>query len=69
MAATVFRFIGRRSTPHDAELGACALCRCSLPVMCWTPLEALLRHQDGVESPPPHCWKVTEAVDEIERDE
>ncbi len=60
LAAKVFGFIGNRSTPHDKFLGACGICKCSLPEMIWTPLDALLKNQPEAEEPPPWCWKTTE---------
>lgn len=56
----IFQLIGQKKTPHDHMLNICGLCGCSLKVMVWTPLDALLKNQDGVPDAPSFCWKVSE---------
>ena len=58
----VFQFVGQRRTAKDDLLETCSLCSCSLKVMCWTPHDALMAHQEGVPEAPPWCWKKTEAL-------
>lgn len=60
LVSKVFGFLGGRSTPSDPFLKACELCGCSTSVLCWTPLNVLLQHQEGVLPAPSWCWKVTE---------
>ncbi len=58
LAARVFKFIGNKKTPLDANLKSCGHCGCQNSVIVWAPLDALVRNETELPAPPPWCWKI-----------
>lgn len=51
-------FVGARRTKADPFLKACAVCRCSLQVKVWTPIEAIDKGttEELLSKFPSFCW-------------
>lgn len=55
-------FVGARRTKADPFLKACAVCKCSLQVKVWTPIEAIDKgtNQELYNKFPSFCWILKE---------
>lgn len=51
------KFFGSKTTPYDAELGNCGVCKCYNKISVHWPLEA--QSTEGIDTNdfPDHCWK------------
>jgi hypothetical protein len=50
------RFTGGRKTTSDSFLKACAVCKCSLQVKVWTPIESIDKGTPDLSPYPDFCW-------------
>lgn len=60
MATLITGDVAKRTTPYDADLRACAICKCAVQSMVWFPMDAL-ESADTPEHqalyPAEFCWK------------
>jgi hypothetical protein len=52
-------FVGNRPTQHDAKLGGCFVCGCSLKSLIQMPAEIVVEHlsDEQKQALPEHCWQ------------
>ena len=50
------KFTGGRKTTSDPFLRACSVCKCSLQVKVWTPIESINRGTKTTSPYPEFCW-------------
>jgi hypothetical protein len=50
------KFTGGRKTTSDPFLKACAVCKCSLQVKVWTPIESIDKGTPDLTRYPDFCW-------------
>jgi hypothetical protein len=60
------RFTGGRKTTSDSFLRACAVCKCSLQVKVWTPIESIDKGTPDTGPYPQFCW-VRNELDEFRK--
>ena len=69
VASLASSIVGIRRTSSDPFLKACAVCKCSLQVKVWTPIDAIAKgtRQDQYDRFPNFCW-VRRELDQYRKD-